>query len=133
MSFSTRQRDDWIVMVVDGSFSECCEALGQEVLATVERGNRRVELDLRAVRLKSPDLAALLAIGQKVHERGGTFQVSADPALSNAFVILKLCNMLSTGPAEPGDDGLAGRLAPLRPAPPGPIEGKADADISSPD
>jgi hypothetical protein len=129
MSFSAKWRDDRIVFTVEGLFSDCIQELEKELFATLERGNHRIEVDLREA--QAPDVIALVALRQDVHKRGGTLQILLSPRLQNVLTILRLVNTLEA--SEPGDGGLAGKLAPLTPQPPGPIPGEAEAAIPSPE
>ena len=129
MGFSTEWRDDRIVITVDGPFSECSQALQQELLATLERGNRHIEMDLREA--EGPDIIALVAMQQEVHKYGGTLQILPNPRMQRVLEMTGLSNIL--GRSEPGDGGLAGRFAPFKPQPPGPIQGRAEAPVPSPE
>ena len=128
MGFSTKWRDDRIVITVDGPFSQCSRAVLQELLATLERGNRHIEMDLREA--EDPAFIVLVVMQQEVHKCGGTLQILPN-RLQSVLDMLRHLNIL--GPPEPGDCGLAGRLAPLKPRTPGPIQGRAEAAFPPPE
>src|SRR5215216_3539706 len=128
MSFSIAKQGDRIVVgIPDQLIIANRQELKQRVLDELERGARKFRIDFRDTGyIDSSGLGVLVSLSKKIREHAGEFRLSnLNDDLKTLFEPTKLDPILQID--DDGDD-FASRPAPLRPRPPGPLEGTAEAD-----
>jgi anti-sigma B factor antagonist len=132
MSFSIVTQGDRTIVGVSGQLVVANrQELKERVLDELQRGVRRFVIDFRdAGYIDSAGLGVLVALSKKIREQAGELRLAhLNDDLKTLFEVTKLDAIFRI---VDEDDGLAGRQAPLRPKPPGPLEGRADWPDASP-
>ena len=132
MSFSIVKQGDRIVAgVPDQLTAGNRQELKQKVLDELQRGERKFLVDFSQTGyIDSSGLGVLVSLAKKIRGQGGELRLaSLNDDLKTLFELTKLDALFQIGDE---DDGLAGRPAPLRPRPPGPLEGAAEAEWPAP-
>jgi len=114
-------------VVVDGQLTvHERQELKRAVLGELDQGARQFRIDFgRTSAIDSSGLGMLVSLSKHVRQAGGDLRLAnLNAELRTLFALTKL----DTRFAIDDDAGSAGRPAPIKPRPPGPLEGRAEAD-----
>jgi anti-sigma B factor antagonist len=132
MSFSIVKRGDRVVAGVPDQLTVGNrQELKQKVLDELERGERKFLIDFSQTGyIDSSGLGVLVSLSKKIREQGGELRLAnLNDDLKTLLELTKLDALFQIGDE---DDGTAGRPAPLRPRPPGLLDGTAEAEWPDP-
>ena len=132
MSFSIKKQDDIVVVDVEGQLIVGNrQELKQKVLDELERGERKFLIDFSQTGyIDSSGLGVLVSLSKKIREQGGELRLAnLNDDLKTLFELTKLDTLFQIADESGGP---AGRAAPLRPRPPGPLHGTAQSEWQEP-
>ena len=105
------------------------------VLDRLRGGERKFLIDFAGTDyIDSSGLGVLVSLSKKVGEQRGDLRLlNLSDELRALFRLTKLDALFKLGGDTPSGEATAGSLAPLKPRPPGPLHGAAEAHLPRPD